>query len=457
MIPIVFSLALLNLALGYALAILLEPSRSSAAAVVSQAAARNEVPEASAAADAAEALAPAGRDGSAMEDVEDSGHDDSEAEPPAGDLSTPATRAEVAAADAAETEHELDEATIQAGCLMESSLQLAKSEIQLCRDTIVGLDSEFRADFAHIDGPTAKHFQSRFQESLERLKKKQQDVVMELAEKHEELAGLKHIADKLNALIERDLQFLGTTSSQIAAIPFANDLPDDLETLGQIFNSTVDQIHTCKEHVENVLSMCLWEAGRVGNIKKAEQFDPATELHNRLGLDAIFKQWQDDDPKRRRLLSIAYLDVDGFSTINQELGASVGDRILDAIANRMKQLVRKERGYDVMTRFTSQSFVAFFGDTGPRNAATAAERLRQNLEATVFQLEEHHLEWNVSCGVAEVKKADKTWEVIERAKKLSRAAKESGGNCTFIDEGGPTRVDPPEMKVESFRVRIRDK
>ena len=38
--------------------------------------------------------------------------------------------------------------------------------------------------------------------------------------------------------------------------------------------------------------------------------DQLTELPNRLGIEALFRQWRASDPERHRMLSIALLDLD---------------------------------------------------------------------------------------------------------------------------------------------------
>lgn len=88
-------------------------------------------------------------------------------------------------------------------------------------------------------------------------------------------------------------------------------------------------------------------------------YDPLTRLPNRVlladRLDNAIHQVQ----RRKRLLAVAYLDLDGFKNINDEHGHAVGDQVLVQVAGRMKESLREG---DTIARIGGDEFVAVLID-----------------------------------------------------------------------------------------------
>ncbi|MBD3796258.1 MAG: GGDEF domain-containing protein [Campylobacterales bacterium] len=59
--------------------------------------------------------------------------------------------------------------------------------------------------------------------------------------------------------------------------------------------------------------------------------------------------------RKNTLLSIAYLDLDGFKEINDTYGHDIGDRLLISVSHRLKEILREE---DMLARLGGDEFVA---------------------------------------------------------------------------------------------------
>ena len=174
-----------------------------------------------------------------------------------------------------------------------------------------------------------------------------------------------------------------------------------------------------------------------------------------VGLAAAMNKWWEKDGGRSRLMSIAHVDVDKYSGVNQRFGHRVGDRLLDGFAQLIKSLIREDRGYDVATQVSGQAFVLMFGDTGPRNATSAAERIRQTIEATTFEAKGTSIEVTISTGVAECMTDDSLDALLAKAKQAVKDAKNNGRNRTSLDEGdGPKVMDPPQYQVQDRVIQV---
>ena len=78
----------------------------------------------------------------------------------------------------------------------------------------------------------------------------------------------------------------------------------------------------------------------------------------------------------KQSLSLAYIDLDNFKTVNDQLGHSAGDELLRFIA---QHIVRNVRASDVVGRLGGDEFAILLPETGSAGAKAAAEKVRRHL------------------------------------------------------------------------------
>jgi diguanylate cyclase (GGDEF)-like protein/PAS domain S-box-containing protein len=94
-------------------------------------------------------------------------------------------------------------------------------------------------------------------------------------------------------------------------------------------------------------------------LKHIAHYDALTTLPNRVLLADRLHQAMAQANRHRQLLAVAYLDLDGFKTVNDQYGHETGDQLLIAIANLMKQSLREG---DTLARLGGDEFVAVLLD-----------------------------------------------------------------------------------------------
>ncbi len=96
-------------------------------------------------------------------------------------------------------------------------------------------------------------------------------------------------------------------------------------------------------------------------------------------------------------LAVLFMDLDRFKYVNDNLGHDVGDRLLQAVAQRVRRTVRN---VDVVARLGGDEFTVVLGDIeGPAPAAAAAQNICRVLAAP-FQIDGHDIFVTSSVGIA---------------------------------------------------------
>ena len=121
--------------------------------------------------------------------------------------------------------------------------------------------------------------------------------------------------------------------------------------------------------------------------------DQLTGLNNRLGIQLKLEQTLD---KSDQPVSLIFLDLDGFKTINDTLGSSIGDAVLREVARRWQGFCRDR---DHLGRWSGDEFIAILDGVGGNEASAIAHRLMGALTEP-FQIDEHLVQLTASAGLS---------------------------------------------------------
>jgi diguanylate cyclase (GGDEF)-like protein len=81
--------------------------------------------------------------------------------------------------------------------------------------------------------------------------------------------------------------------------------------------------------------------------------DHLTGLNNRSGFKAAFRMAMERARRARKSVALMFIDLDHFKRINDTLGHGVGDFLLAAVAQRLRECVRS---YDIVSRIGGDEF-----------------------------------------------------------------------------------------------------
>ena len=126
--------------------------------------------------------------------------------------------------------------------------------------------------------------------------------------------------------------------------------------------------------------------------------DMVTGLPNRRALD---ERLEDEVIKARRTgntFAVIMLDVDGFKSVNDTYGHTVGDQVLRGIFNHLAAGLRST---DFLARYGGDELTLILTQSDPPSAIVVVQKILENVAQYSFQTPNgHQLHLGLSCGIA---------------------------------------------------------
>lgn len=164
-------------------------------------------------------------------------------------------------------------------------------------------------------------------------------------------------------------------------------------------------------------------------------YDSLTNLPNRVLLMDRVEQAILQAKKKNSILAFLFLDLDRFKMTNDTLGHTMGDKLLQAVANRL--LVSTD-DYDTVARLGGDEFIVLIPDL---ENYTQAEKIAQdllNLIEKPVQVEKHSLKITASAGISFYPRDGLDYESLLKCADLSMYHAKDNGRNNY-------RVFEPEM------------
>ncbi len=167
-------------------------------------------------------------------------------------------------------------------------------------------------------------------------------------------------------------------------------------------------------------------------VERMARFDELTGLPNR----GSFRERMHAEigllQRRGAQFAIHWIDLDRFKVVNDTLGHPVGDRLLQAVAERLRSAVRKT---DLVARFGGDEFVVVQTPISRRREAAAlAERLVEAL-AIPFEIDGQRIDVGGSVGVCLAPSDGTDADTLQKNADMALyAAKTDGGGCFHFFE-----------------------
>lgn len=159
----------------------------------------------------------------------------------------------------------------------------------------------------------------------------------------------------------------------------------------------------------------------IATLQRMATHDDRTGLFNHQGareqLDLLIQLCQ----RNNQSLSVAFLDVNGLKKVNDTLGHKMGDKLIVAMSQSIKEVIR---GSDVAARIGGDEFLIVFPEMEKTYVETVMERIQENFHNKGHDLLGSHCSF--SWGISQWEKGkDSSESIISRADKKMYHMKKS--------------------------------
>jgi diguanylate cyclase (GGDEF)-like protein/PAS domain S-box-containing protein len=113
------------------------------------------------------------------------------------------------------------------------------------------------------------------------------------------------------------------------------------------------------EQTASLASIAIERRQAEAKLEHLALYDLLTDLPNRVLLADRINHSMAQCQRRNQLLAVAYLDLDGFKVVNDTHGHDIGDKLLVALSQRMKEALRES---DTLARIGGDEFIAVMVD-----------------------------------------------------------------------------------------------
>ncbi len=207
----------------------------------------------------------------------------------------------------------------------------------------------------------------------------------------------------IRSYFEKPINRLLDTATQVTEFRnyrqrISHDRQDEFGTLFNAFNNMMqvieDRDRQLLEHSENLEQII---EVRTEQINYRANYDALTNLPNRYLLLDRLRQAINTARHNNEQLALLYLDLDRFKNVNDNLGHIVGDKLLQAVSQRLQMTLNNN---DTISRLGGDEFIILIEKvTDKESIATVAEDIL-HIFGQPFDVLGHVLHVSTSIGIA---------------------------------------------------------
>ncbi|MGS2718335.1 putative bifunctional diguanylate cyclase/phosphodiesterase [Eionea flava] len=216
--------------------------------------------------------------------------------------------------------------------------------------------------------------------------------------------------------------------------PKNDEITDLVDVINEGRKSAVELLHTKKEYEEQMAYQA--------------NYDLLTGLPNRRHLyDYLYKELSEYHSDKGAL-AILFVDLDGFKQVNDSMGHSIGDRVLNACAVRLQEVSRLFGAY--ISRLGGDEFVICFYTEENKSYIDASEAIIDSFDEKI-STQDIHVKLGCSIGVTVYPdhQSHDPKTILNYADNALCKAKLSGKNTFYCFDDSAREEQELENKIKS--------
>lgn len=236
--------------------------------------------------------------------------------------------------------------------------------------------------------------------------------------------------------------FLGMTSLHYFSKPFASILlggpgarPQDyIATAYAMFSQSMGTVFVL---ATALTLMALLVSDLLRDVTWRSVTDPLSGLLNRRGFEEKLAEMLARRGSSGPPLSLVFIDLDRFKSINDTFGHAAGDRVIETFADILREA---SAGLHVIGRVGGEEYAVALSHCNAATAQLFAESVRAAFGETQVDGFPEGQRFSASFGVATLDGPETPSALMERADAALYEAKRAGRNCVRL---APVRADGP--------------
>lgn len=168
---------------------------------------------------------------------------------------------------------------------------------------------------------------------------------------------------------------------------------------------------------------------RVRRLEALTQTDELTGLLNRRGFDEVLKRNLLSAARYEESGLLAYIDLNGFKTINDRCGHAAGDEVLRAVGSFISKSIRAT---DYAARLGGDEFAILFVRADHKRARERAREMLRGIADLEISCKSHVISVSASLGFASYSGETSARDLLDRADRAMYADKKNGSRAARL-------------------------
>lgn len=306
---------------------------------------------------------------------------------------------------------------------LEEGSWLSKAAESLIKKGETGVDADFLDEVARFGAALAEsapESRKAWLETREAFKKLVADLTERLKEAYQESGAFTEHLDNAHGRIEAAHSVNDLAELRETLLGEVDGLRKNARKLTEKLLDTQDQL---KEYQERTAKL----QDALERSREEGVTDPLTQIFNRRAFDDNLEREVARCIRHGLAMVLILFDLDHFKAVNDDFGHPVGDKVLAAVAQRAKKMIRQT---DTAARYGGEEFAIILTESDLEAALPVAEKIRADIERLRFKTQEKVLQVTSSFGLCQFQPGLMTLEeLVERTDKALYDAKDQGRNC----------------------------
>jgi diguanylate cyclase (GGDEF)-like protein/PAS domain S-box-containing protein len=160
--------------------------------------------------------------------------------------------------------------------------------------------------------------------------------------------------------------------------------------------------------------------------KYLSNYDLLTDLPNRFRFTEYVNVYLKEVKYSRSMMAVILIDIDRFKNINDSLGHSLGDQLLQGVAERLKRCLSIE---ELVARMSGDEFILLLPQVANQNQVIKKVHKIIKLFKQPLMIDDHEIFITISLGISLFPEDGSDLEnLVKNAETAMYRAKEQGGN-----------------------------